>query len=301
MTAACPESIFILSTEKKNGEKTESRLSFPSALQENRSSHRRCGRVTSQQTLRWLIGLEKRRPASLTDGSAQSFTTKMETSVPLQYDFSIHNIGTLAARRLTVPHVESSLPFYSSSPVPYASPCHSPYGYGHITSALPGHYQQNFGPRSEPHSYSPANFRQGRNFLPGESRESSLRVDQVSDLRLDALGFGPPENEERPNNISEAEFSTEVDMLMKAIQSKAIQPGSHQLPPLQQLSHGGNTGYTPSYSNPQLENHTSPKSMDQKSKRKYECILPHCRKSFSQKTHLDIHMRAHTGDKPFVS
>lgn len=26
-----------------------------------------------------------------------------------------------------------------------------------------------------------------------------------------------------------------------------------------------------------------------------------CNKSFYQKTHLDIHVRAHTGDKPFVS
>lgn len=36
-------------------------------------------------------------------------------------------------------------------------------------------------------------------------------------------------------------------------------------------------------------------------KRKYTCTLPHCGKSFAQKTHLDIHIRAHTGDKPFVS
>lgn len=40
---------------------------------------------------------------------------------------------------------------------------------------------------------------------------------------------------------------------------------------------------------------------EQRSRKKYECTLPDCRKVFTQKTHLDIHMRAHTGIKPFVS
>jgi hypothetical protein len=38
-----------------------------------------------------------------------------------------------------------------------------------------------------------------------------------------------------------------------------------------------------------------------KHKRKHQCTLPGCGKLFTQKTHLDIHMRAHTGLKPFVS
>jgi uncharacterized Zn-finger protein len=29
--------------------------------------------------------------------------------------------------------------------------------------------------------------------------------------------------------------------------------------------------------------------------------MPGCNKSFYQKTHLEIHVRAHTGAKPFVS
>jgi hypothetical protein len=37
-----------------------------------------------------------------------------------------------------------------------------------------------------------------------------------------------------------------------------------------------------------------------KGKKRYECDVPGCNKSFFQKTHLDIHSRAHTGDKPFV-
>lgn len=39
----------------------------------------------------------------------------------------------------------------------------------------------------------------------------------------------------------------------------------------------------------------------QKPKKKYSCNMPNCNKTFYQKTHLEIHIRAHTGAKPFVS
>ena len=38
-----------------------------------------------------------------------------------------------------------------------------------------------------------------------------------------------------------------------------------------------------------------------KGKKRYQCTMPDCDKSFYQKTHLEIHIRAHTGVKPFVS
>ncbi|TGZ81051.1 hypothetical protein EX30DRAFT_306815, partial [Ascodesmis nigricans] len=34
-------------------------------------------------------------------------------------------------------------------------------------------------------------------------------------------------------------------------------------------------------------------------KKRHDCSYPGCDKTFNQKTHLDIHVRAHTGDKPF--
>lgn len=38
-----------------------------------------------------------------------------------------------------------------------------------------------------------------------------------------------------------------------------------------------------------------------KPRKRYPCPMPDCGKGFYQKTHLEIHVRAHTGAKPFVS
>lgn len=75
-------------------------------------------------------------------------------------------------------------------------------------------------------------------------------------------------------------FSTDVDTLMKAIQLKT-QPSQP-------------TQGTPPSSSPDTTNPPKPR-------KRYQCSITDCNKSFYQKTHLEIHTRAHTGVKPFVS
>lgn len=145
-------------------------------------------------------------------------------------------------------------------------------------------------------------------------------------------------------SAAEAEFSTEVDVLMKAIQSRVECPKSCStspppssaaastsasaspksvsislLPrqPTQQASHDSAVSAnvnTPINAKPWPPSPTPETASSQdkafsgevsspkeKRVRKYKCTLPNCGKSFAQKTHLDIHIRAHTGVKPFVS
>jgi hypothetical protein len=82
------------------------------------------------------------------------------------------------------------------------------------------------------------------------------------------------ELEEKP-----AVFSTDIDTLMRAIQSKNDNTESQQRPVQRPRAADASTN---------------------KPKKRYQCDVPDCGKAFYQKTHLEIHTRAHTGIKPFL-
>lgn len=120
-----------------------------------------------------------------------------------------------------------------------------------------------------------------------------------------------------PNANTDIDFGTEVDTLMKAIQAKSqtvppqtsspVAPsrpvvGVPFTPPyVQTASQGGiQTGEGSKFKltgEDVQDEADSPKG----GKKRYQCTIEGCSKSFYQKTHLDIHVRAHTGDKPYVS
>lgn len=74
-----------------------------------------------------------------------------------------------------------------------------------------------------------------------------------------------------------AVFSTDIDTLMRAIQSQSQPTEPQEKRPVV------------------IRDATTIKS-----KKRYVCDVPDCGKAFYQKTHLEIHTRAHTGIKPFM-
>ena len=131
-----------------------------------------------------------------------------------------------------------------------------------------------------------------------DSRNSPrIKTESVSQmLDGDDQNCGPVRAKHLPVPPIEKDIGTDVDTLMRAIQTKATLP-------VQQIQsprvHGNNSVREPSSDSVSSAVKCNI-PIASKSKRRYPCRIPSCAKVFTQKTHLEIHMRAHTGHKPYV-
>ena len=122
---------------------------------------------------------------------------------------------------------------------------------------------------------------EARNAVPSINRSPSVKVEAQSPVQQNrTFSDGDEASKGQANStLGGASFSTDVDCLMKEIQAKQKKP--------------------------QLEEpraHISQPTADggKKAVKRYQCSIPGCNKRFYQKTHLEIHTRAHTGVKPFA-
>ncbi|KAK0652245.1 hypothetical protein B0T16DRAFT_426813 [Cercophora newfieldiana] len=94
------------------------------------------------------------------------------------------------------------------------------------------------------------------------------------------------------STTSAIDFNTDVDTLMKAIQAKSD---------TETILKNAETKSASPEVEIKLENVYSPaETKDAKKTKVFYCDIPGCPKTFTQKTHLEIHRRAHTGDKPYM-
>ncbi|RKF53293.1 Zinc finger protein 79 [Golovinomyces cichoracearum] len=132
-----------------------------------------------------------------------------------------------------------------------------------------------------------------------------------------ALSTEAPQSSTKPTSppaaksvTGEVRFGTDVDTLMKAIQSKAT---NNPQPAVQSPKNRNGVGSFPKSCHPtelcipwiskctkltQSGLQDEP-TISKTSKKRYQCTIEGCTKSFFQKTHLHIHERAHTGVKPY--
>ncbi|MCJ1395248.1 hypothetical protein MMC18_008132 [Xylographa bjoerkii] len=99
-------------------------------------------------------------------------------------------------------------------------------------------------------------------------------------------------------DAGEANLGTHVDTLMRAIQIKTS-VRAHSKYSLQEglITRRGSS--ITGISHATLDSPTGLMSSEARIKKTYKCDIASCAKHFFQKTHLEIHMRAHTGYKPF--
>lgn len=100
---------------------------------------------------------------------------------------------------------------------------------------------------------------------------------------------------QHPFDAQPDQASIDVDTLMRTIQNKADRP-SRQV----QAGERKCTERRSVSSDPGTSTTDSSTGLGPSTRRRYPCKIQSCEKVFTQKTHLEIHTRAHTGYKPYV-
>ena len=214
--------------------------------------------------------------------SFQPTATHMDMSMPL---FPTNVLAT------SVPYQSGGFAFDSIPVNPYNMQSIYPMSYSPNVS--PVAYAGSPGPRPIPI------VREARSAF-GVDRNAVVKSESTSPVQP-SLPFTNPSygveckrSSTEPAEQTDINFATDVDTLMKAIQAK--QSGSSPVPDSPKVSL-----LVLGHVSPGLFRQEEAPKLPQRPRKRYQCHMPNCNKSFYQKTHLEIHIRAHTGAKPFVS
>ncbi|CAM1508306.1 Fc.00g051540.m01.CDS01 [Cosmosporella sp. VM-42] len=230
------------------------------------------------------------------------FDSRTSTSAPLQ--------RPVMAPHYMVAGSYSSSPMTSLTAPQYHAPTTYHFGGYHAGPPTPPHvFKQEFHDRrimshENDNGRGLAYPRDTKHFYEDQVHSPARSDSQVSTAR--SISSNPSvtaktiTSNETINPEDQVNFDTEVDELMKAIQRKAENAmNAGQQPPTPGMSPVSEVGLDQAS---QISSGlTTPVQGEAKlSRKRYVCNGPNCNKSFTQKTHLDIHRRTHTGDKPYI-
>ncbi|KAH8724718.1 hypothetical protein GQ44DRAFT_617394 [Phaeosphaeriaceae sp. PMI808] len=211
------------------------------------------------------------------------------------------NTSALRSFATPTPHLETSLPLFSTNALATSVP-YQPGGglFAYDSTVNPYNMQQSNMPQTFAMGYPPSSssavsytgtaeahpltaIREVRH--PYAAENHMVKSESASPVQSNPIFNHASYATECKRSTSEPaesaiDFATDVDTLMKAIQAKQSTPAQQQ----QQQQE------PPKSTEPQIST---------KPRKRYHCNMPECNKSFYQKTHLEIHIRAHTGAKPF--
>ena len=210
-------------------------------------------------------------------------------------------------------HIELSMNMFPTTSAPSMVPFTAgAYGFD-LTSMSQYPVQQNYNisytPAVQPQAAYPTaptelsstvpHIREARNALPSLNRSPSVKTEAQSPIHSNQTTYNAEASSDElrtgqaDGSLGGVSFSTDVDCLMKAIQSK-----QKTSPPASPKAGPAATGHMQHKVDPSQVQLTA--DGRNKARKRYHCSIPGCNKSFYQKTHLEIHTRAHTGVKPFV-
>jgi len=201
------------------------------------------------------------------------------------------------ARRLLNSHFEMNVPIYTTHGVEYQLPFQS-VDYNPATPDSYGHYQHH----GDHHAVALPPTLEATQLEPFSKEASSLNLDSHQYIKVENDSSQSSDSIIRSNAASspgapENSFGTDIDTLMRTIQMRTGDSHQRNDPSLRRTIQikqtDGGDAVPEAYILPAV-------SGTQKTQRKYQCHIPSCAKCFLQKTHLEIHLRAHTGYKPFI-
>ena len=209
-------------------------------------------------------------------------------------DHRHHLIQDLSSTSMVMPPFDVSMPLFTNLGAVYICPIRN-----YIPRAIHAVSYDTFAPYCHQPLLAPGSVFATVNDSAGITNQQYSSSKTHEDLCIKAESPSPSQTiialPISDTDAGDANFGTHVDTLMRTIQVKTSVKALSKY----SLQEGVITRKESSVAN--MDCSGAPKTSEIRTKKTYRCDVTSCAKYFFQKTHLDIHMRAHTGYKPFVS